>query len=93
VVRTSSLTAHESAIGAIVARDAVMEDVTTPMLVAQNIRANDVQTVALLAGHVEGNVRALLTPLTALAMGVGFASTLLLAKALLPKVLRVGNAR
>ena len=65
-----------------------MEEVATPILVAQNMRAHDIQTVALLAGHVEGNVRALLTPVAALAMGIGFASTLLLGKMLLPQLFR-----
>lgn len=87
LVSVQSVDAHESALGAVVARDAVLEDVTTPLIVAQNVRADEVQTFALIAAHVEGNVRALLTPLTAVAMGVGFAATLLLGKALLPKLL------
>ena len=85
MVRTNSLEAEDSAIGVVLARDARLADVTTPLLVAQNVRADEIQTFALLAARVEGNVRTVFTPLAALAMGVGFALTLLLGQKLLPK--------
>ena len=66
-----------------------LDHVRTPLLVAQRVEAKDLQTVVLIAGHVQGDVKTLFTPLTALAAGAGFAVTLFTFKSLVTNVARL----
>lgn len=77
MVRTGSLDARDSVLGPVVARDAMLNDVTTPVVAAASVRAQQVRTFMLIGGKVEGAVTTVLTPLTALLSGAGFALTLL----------------
>ena len=88
IVRAGSLDVDNSAIGIAVSRDASLEDVTNSLLIAQRVRAKEVRSVLMVAGRVEGNVRTLLTPLTGLAAGAGFAMALVAARFLMKKVRR-----
>lgn len=73
VARTSSLDAHDSSLGVVVARTAVLSDVTSSLIVAQKVDAADVRTVFLAGGDIRGEVRSVFTPLSAAALGAGFA--------------------
>jgi hypothetical protein len=55
-------------------------------LIAQHVQAEELQTLALFAWRVDGNVRAVLTPVAAFAMGAGFVAMLFLIRKVLPKV-------
>jgi hypothetical protein len=90
VVRTSSLDAHDSSLGVVVARTAVLADVNSSLVVAQKLDAKDVRTVFLAGGDIRGEVRSVFTPLSAAALGAGFALAWWLLRSLVGKV---GRAR
>jgi len=92
-VRAGMVDAHESAIGIAVAREMKLDQVSTPLLVAQQVEAKELQTVVLLAGQVRGQVKAVLTPLTALAVGAGFALTYLAAKGVFTNFVQLSAQR
>ncbi|MEZ4863367.1 MAG: hypothetical protein R3C14_18765 [Caldilineaceae bacterium] len=92
-VRATTVDAHESAMGALIAHEATIAGATTPVVVAQNVHAKDLQTVALFATRVEGNVQTVLTPLMALAMGAGFAVTLFTLQKVLPRLFASAKVR
>jgi hypothetical protein len=70
-----------------------LDSVTTPLLIAQEVHAEELQTLALFAARVEGNVRTVFTPLAAFALGAGFAATLLVMRAMLPKLFSATKAK
>lgn len=92
MVRSASVEVHDSALGVVLAQEVTLENTTTPFLMAQRVKAQELQTVALLAGHVDGNVKAFLTPLTAFAMGAGFALTFVLLKTIVPRIVTKTSA-
>jgi hypothetical protein len=92
-VQAGVVEAHESALGVAVAREMKLEKVNSPLLVAQRVEAKELQTAVLIAGQVQGNVKTLLTPLTALAAGAGFAITLLAFRSLVTNVIRLSGQR
>lgn len=73
VARTSSLDAHESSLGVVFARTAVLSDVNSSLVVAQKLEATNVRAFFLAGGDIRGEVRSVLTPLSAAALGAGFA--------------------
>jgi hypothetical protein len=77
LVSAGSLDARESAIGVVTAREATVQDSAVSLVAAGRVRAEGVRTVVLLGGRIEGEVTTVLTPLTALLAGAGFALTLL----------------
>jgi hypothetical protein len=85
-VHASSVEARESAIGVAVTREARLTDTTNSFIVAQNVEAENVRTIALIAGQVDGEVQTLLTPMTAMAAGAGFALALWLFKQLFTRL-------
>jgi hypothetical protein len=92
-VQAGQVDAHESAIGLAVAREMKLDQVNTPLLVAQKVEAKELQTVVLIAGQVRGQVKAVFTPLTALAAGAGFALTYLAAKSLMANLVQLSVQR
>ncbi|MEX1018421.1 MAG: hypothetical protein WDZ49_02115 [Litorilinea sp.] len=71
-VRGGSLEISESALGLVYGRDVHLKDVNASFVMAQQVQAEQVRTVFLVSGKNEGNIRAMLTPLTAAAFGAGF---------------------
>jgi hypothetical protein len=49
----------------------------TPLVVAGKVKANEVRTVLLAAGKVQGNVKAVFTIWSALAAGIGLGAALI----------------
>jgi len=82
-VSAGSVDAHDSAIGVAVSKEASLVDLNNSIMVAQHVEAQNVRTFALLAGRVDGEVRTVFTPATALAAGAGFAVSLWLVRQLL----------
>lgn len=78
LVRAGSVDAHESALGAVVTETAHLHESNAAVLVGQTIQADSVRSVLVVAARVDGSVKPVLTPLSALAAGAGFAATLLL---------------
>jgi hypothetical protein len=77
LVSVSSLEVQESALGLVTAREATLRDSAVSLLAGGQVRAEGVRTVVLIGGRVDGEVTTVLTPLTALLAGAGFALTLL----------------
>ncbi len=92
-VQASVVDARKSSIGIAIAREMKLEHVNTPFVVAMTVEAKELQTVALIAGRVQGNVKTVFTPLTALAAGAGFAMTLLAFKSLVANIVRLSAQR
>ena len=90
LVRTSSLDAHDSSLGVVVARTAVLSDVSSSLVVAQRLDAKETRAIFLIGGEIRGEVRSVLTPLSAAALGAGFALAWWLARSL---VGRLGRSR
>lgn len=72
-VRTGSVDATESGIGILVADEATVRSGSTGVIFARRLDAADVQVGFLVAQTVEGNVRPVLTPAIAAAIGGAFA--------------------
>lgn len=73
-------------VGFLNAREVSGESVSTIGLVAQDVQADDIFSVILLAGRVDGKVRAVFTPVTALAMGVGLGFAFFITKRILGRI-------
>jgi hypothetical protein len=84
-VRTGSLDAAESALGVVIAREATVKETTVPLLVAGQVKADQVRAVAVMAGRIDGTVKAVFTPVTAVLAGASFALTLFALAQLAPK--------
>jgi len=76
LARTGSLDMHDSAVGVATARTAAVADSAVGLLVAGRVQAEQVRTLAVIGAHIEGDVQSVLTPLTAVLAGAGFALTL-----------------
>lgn len=74
-VRTGSADIVEGAVAVATAGDLSLGDTSAGILVARTVHAADVQIGFLLAQKVDGNVRPVLTPTVAAAIGAGFAAT------------------
>lgn len=85
-VRAGSVDANDGAVGVLLAADAQLDDVTASLVAAKQVSANDVRAFAVLAGKVDGDVKSVLTPATALAAGAGFALTLLVFRGLVSRL-------
>jgi hypothetical protein len=92
-VRAGVIDAHESSIGVAVAQEMKLDQTHPPIVMAGRIQAPNVQTVVLLAGRVEGNVKAVFTPMTALAAGAGFALVFAAIKGIAATVMRSSQAK
>jgi len=77
-VRAGSVDAGDSAIGFVLAADAKLEDVTTSVVAAKRVSGHDIRAFAIFTAELDGDARSVLTPVTALAAGAGFALMLLL---------------
>ncbi len=76
-VRTGAVEAHDSVVGWMLARDAVLEDVTSSIIAANHIQAKEVKAFAVIAGRINGQIKATITPGAAFAAGAGFAAVML----------------
>ena len=76
VVRTGSLDAHDSNVAVAIARQATLSHVNSSLIVAQRVDAKDVRAVFVVGGGIRGDVRSVFTPLSAAALGAGFAIVL-----------------
>jgi hypothetical protein len=77
-VRAGSIDASDSAIGVVLAADAKLDDVTTSVVAAKRVSAHNIRAFAIFTAELDGDAKSVLTPVTALAAGAGFALTLLL---------------
>ncbi len=75
-VRAGSVDAEDSAIGFVMAADANLNDVTTSLVAAKRVSARNIRAFAIFAAELDGDAKSVLTPVTALAAGAGFALTL-----------------
>lgn len=71
-VRGGSLEISDSAMGLVYGRDVHLQGGTASVVIGKQVQAEQARTVLLVAGKSEGNIRAMLTPLTAAAFGAGF---------------------
>ena len=75
------------------AQEMKLDQTHPPLVVAGRVQAQNIQTVVLLAGRVEGNVKAVFTPMTALAAGAGFALAFAAIKGIVTTVVRSSQAK
>lgn len=73
MVRSSSIDVDEGAIGVSVSSVASLRDSSSLVVLARQVKAEDVRTLMLISPKVDGNVETVFTPLTALAAGAGLA--------------------
>ena len=81
-VRAKSLDMRESGAFIAVSQDATVHDGAVTVLASCEVQAKELRTGLLVASKVEGNVKTILTPLTALAIGAGFGLATLLLRSL-----------
>jgi hypothetical protein len=68
--------AQDSAFGLLVAREATLRESGAPLLVAGTLHTDKAQALVVAAGRVDGDVQAVFTWQSALALGVGLGMTL-----------------
>ena len=78
VVKTNSLEAHSASIGVAMANAVQTEALHAGVLAVNQLESQEVRTGLLFAFHVRGNVHSVVSPLAGLAVGAGFATTLVL---------------
>lgn len=78
IVRTNSLEASDVSIGVAMANSVQTKMLHAGVLAANQLEGQEVRVGLLFAFHVRGNVHSVLSPLAGLAIGVGFATTLVL---------------
>ncbi len=78
LVRADSLEMRDCAVGSVSCRSADLQKTTSSVVVASDVKVSEATIGLLLAGRVEGNVKAVLTPSGALALGAGLGLTLTL---------------
>jgi hypothetical protein len=71
-VQTKSLDMRDAPIGFAVSKEATIHSGDVGVLVSGRVKAKELCTWLVVAGKVEGDVKTLLSPLSALAMGAGF---------------------
>ncbi len=76
--RTETLAAEQSSLGLLRVGDATIADSGVFVLAADHVQAANLRTVWLVARQVEGDVTALLTPASALALGAGLGAAIAL---------------
>lgn len=76
--RTETLAAEQSNLGLLRAADATIADSSVFALAADHIQAANLRAVWLVARQVEGDVKAVLTPASALALGTGLGAAIAL---------------
>ncbi len=74
VVKTGSLEASDVSIGLALANTVHAEAVEAGLLAAKRVESRELRAGLLLAVQVQGDVRTVLSPLTAAAIGAGFAT-------------------
>lgn len=78
VVNTGALEAKGVAVGVALANTVHADTLQAGVLAARQLEGNEIHTGLLLAVDVRGNVYSTLSPLAGLAIGAGFAATLML---------------
>lgn len=78
IVKTNSLDARDVSIGVAMANTVQTDTLHAGVLAANQLEGQEVRTGLLFAFHVRGNVHSAVSPLAALAIGAGFATTLVL---------------
>ncbi len=81
-VRAGSVDAGDSAIAVVVAADVNLDDVTTSLVAAKRVSARNIRAFAIVAAELDGDAKSVLTPVTALAAGAGFALTLVILRSM-----------
>lgn len=74
-VRAQSVDAQDSLIGIATADKMVLNDVTSSLLIAEDVEATQVRAFALFSARVNGDIHTAITPRIALAIGAAFAVT------------------
>lgn len=77
-IRAGAVEAHESVVGWMAAREAELDNVSSSLIVASHLQAKEVTAFAVMAGRIDGQVKATITPWVAFAAGAGFAAVTLL---------------
>lgn len=83
LARAQTMDARDSSIAVAVTGEAELHDVMTSVLAARRVDAHQVRAFAVFSPDLRGDVEAVLTPKTALAVGAGFAITLFLLRRVL----------
>jgi hypothetical protein len=77
-VQTKSLEMRDAAVGMAVSEQTTVHSGTVGLLVSGRVKAEELCTGLLVAGKVEGDVKTILSPLSALAIGAGFGLVVML---------------
>ena len=85
-VKSDAADIDDSVVGVIVSNQVSADEVRSASVVAQDVNASTISTLLLLSGRVDGKVRAVLTPFTALAFGVGVGLSILIVKGILSRL-------
>ncbi|MEZ4658917.1 MAG: hypothetical protein R2911_15230 [Caldilineaceae bacterium] len=86
LVRANTVDVNKSASGFIVAQDVHLDDSTNTVTIAKTAKVQNSTSVLLIAGRIEGDVKSVLTPWSAFAVGAGIGVVIYLLKNILFKI-------
>ena len=84
-VKTKSLDMRDSAVGFAVSKETTVHAGVVGLLASGRVKAKELRTGLLVAGKVEGEVKTVLSPLSALAMGAGFGLVVMLLRSMVTR--------
>ncbi|MEZ4708033.1 MAG: hypothetical protein R3A44_12545 [Caldilineaceae bacterium] len=86
VIRANTVDVNKSAAGFIVAQEVHLDESTNTVTIAKTAKVQNSTSVLLIAGRVEGDVKSVLTPMSAFAVGAGLGVMFYLLKSILSKI-------
>lgn len=83
LVQTGTLEAQEAVIGAVMAGEVRAKTLNSGVVATRQLQGDEIHTGLLFAVNVRGDVHSTISPLVGLAIGAGFAATLIAARIVL----------
>ena len=80
LVQAGSLEAKDAAMGIVMASEVHANTLNSGVAAARNMQGNEIHTGLLFAVNVRGDVHSTISPLVGLAIGAGFAATIIAAR-------------
>ncbi len=80
IVQAGSLEARDASMGIVMASDVHTGTLTSGVVAARNMQGDEIHTGLLFAVNVRGDVHSTISPLVGLAIGAGFAATIVAAR-------------
>ena len=85
-IRANMVEVSKSALGITVAQEAHLDESTNTVIIAKTANVKNSTSVLLIAGRIEGDVKSILTPVSALAIGAGIGVMVYLLKNIFSKI-------